>query len=128
MRLIHVLHTYIVFDTLSTLSSLVLETDPATNEIVWKYQEMRVSDFFSPRISNAQRLPNGNTFINEGWFGRLFEVTRGVCVVWEYVNRYFDPREQVVINAVPPAFAIPPRKSRGSSLRPNHHSIPRRHR
>jgi hypothetical protein len=47
--------------------SRVLEIDPATKEIVWKYQETRVSDFFSPRISNAQRLPNGNTFINEGW-------------------------------------------------------------
>jgi hypothetical protein len=50
--------------------SRVLEIDPATKEIVWKYQETPVSNFFSPRISNAQRLPNGNTLINEGWFGR----------------------------------------------------------
>src|SRR6516165_9828239 len=55
--------------------SRVLEIDPATKEIVWKYQETPVSNFFSPRISNAQRLPNGNTLINEGWFGRFFEVT-----------------------------------------------------
>ena len=33
------------------------------------------SNFFSPRISNVQRLPNGNTLINEGYFGRFFEVT-----------------------------------------------------
>jgi hypothetical protein len=64
--------------------SRVLEIDPRTKEIVWKFQETRVSDFFSPRISNAQRLPNGNTFINEGWFGRFFEVTRDGAVVWEY--------------------------------------------
>src|SRR3981081_4903486 len=45
--------------------SRVLEIDPATKEIVWKYQETRVSDFFSPRISNAQRLPNGKRLIKE---------------------------------------------------------------
>jgi hypothetical protein len=78
--------------------SRVLEIDPATKEIVWKYQETPVSNFFSPRISNAQRLPNGNTLINEGWFGRFFEVTPEGAVVWEYVNPYFGgslrPQEQ----------------------------------
>jgi hypothetical protein len=82
--------------------SRVLEIDPATKAIVWKYQ--RVSDFFSPRISNAQRLPNGNTFINEGWFGRFFEVTRDGAVVWEYVNPYFGRRQQLMINAVQRAY------------------------
>ena len=84
--------------------SRVLEIDPATKAIVWKYQETRVSDFFSPRISNAQRLPNGNTFINEGWFGRLFEVTREGAVVWEYVNPYFGSRQHLMINAVQRAY------------------------
>src|SRR5262245_44243265 len=46
-------------------------------------------EFFSPRISNAQRLPNGNTLICEGDSGRLFEVTAGGELVWEYVNPYF---------------------------------------
>jgi hypothetical protein len=69
--------------------SRVIEIEPATKRIVWKYQEKRESDFFSPRISNAQRLPNGNTLICEGDFGRLFEVTRGGELVWEYVNPYF---------------------------------------
>jgi Arylsulfotransferase (ASST) len=55
--------------------SRVIEIDPATKAIVWKFQEPRVADFFSPRLSNAQRLRNGNTLINEGWFGRFFEVT-----------------------------------------------------
>ena len=36
-----------------------------------------------------QRLPNGNTLICEGDFGRLFEVTAGGELVWEYVNPYF---------------------------------------
>jgi hypothetical protein len=46
--------------------SRVIEVHPATNEIVWKYQEAFPQNFYSDRISNAQRLPNGNTLINEG--------------------------------------------------------------
>ncbi len=71
--------------------SRVIEVNPRTNDIVWKYQEGVASNFFSPRISNAQRLPNGNTLINDGWFGRFFEVTLAGDVVWEYVNPYFGP-------------------------------------
>ena len=71
--------------------SRVIEVDPATKQIVWSYQERRALDFFSPYISNAQRLGNGNTLICEGNFGRLFEVTPEGLVVWEYVNPYFAP-------------------------------------
>ncbi len=71
--------------------SRVIEIDRATKQIVWSFQERRLWDFFSPYISNAQRLPNGNTLICEGNFGRLFEVTRDGTVVWEYVNPYFAP-------------------------------------
>jgi hypothetical protein len=35
--------------------SRVLEIDPATKEIVWKYQEVRVSDFFSPTDAHAAK-------------------------------------------------------------------------
>ena len=69
--------------------SRVIEVEPETKRIVWEYREKRESDFFSPRISNAQRLPNGNTLICEGDFGRLFEVTVSGDIVWEYVNPYF---------------------------------------
>jgi len=69
--------------------SRVLEIDPANQSIVWKFQEPIPSNFFSPRISNAQRLPNGNTLINEGVFGRFFEVTAAGDTVWEYVNPHF---------------------------------------
>lgn len=70
--------------------SRVIEVDVATKEIVWKYQEPRPMDFYSPNISNAQRLPNGNTLICEGAFGRLFEVTASGEVVWEYISPYFN--------------------------------------
>src|SRR5438477_9827775 len=72
--------------------SRVLEIDPATKAIAWKFQESVPQNFFSDRISNARRLPNGNTLINEGVFGRFFEVTPDGSVVWEYVNPYFGPR------------------------------------
>jgi hypothetical protein len=69
----------------------VLEIDPDTDEIVWTYQEQQNVDFFSPHLSSAQRLHNGNTLICEGTFGRLFEVTAEGETVWEYVNPYFSP-------------------------------------
>jgi outer membrane protein assembly factor BamB len=69
--------------------SRVIEVELATKRIVWKYQEKREYEFFSPRISNAQRLPNGNTLICEGDFGRIFEVTTEGELVWEFVNPYF---------------------------------------
>jgi hypothetical protein len=76
--------------------SRTLEVDRATNQIVWCYQDDPVENFYSSRISNAQRLPNGNTLICEGVFGRLFEVTAEGELVWEYVNPHFGgpPRAQ----------------------------------
>jgi len=71
--------------------SRALEINPNTKEIVWKYQDATSHFFFSSRISNAQRLPNGNTLINEGLYGRFFEVTTDGDVVWEYVNPNFGP-------------------------------------
>ncbi len=52
-------------------------------------QDKPAWNFFSPRMGNAQRLPNGNTLITESSFGRFFEVTREGEVVWEYVNPFF---------------------------------------
>jgi uncharacterized protein (UPF0248 family) len=69
--------------------SRVIEINPVTNEIVWKYQDKPAWNFFSPRMGNAQRLPNGNTLITESAFGRFFEVTKDGEIVWEYVNPYF---------------------------------------
>lgn len=82
----------LIFDNGShRFHSRVIEVDRATKEVVWSYQEPRPMDFFSPLISNAEPLPNGNVLICEGSFGRLFEVTRAGCVVWEYVNPHFGP-------------------------------------
>jgi len=69
--------------------SRVIEVDPRTSEIVWQYRDRSLFEFFSPYISGAQRLPNGNTLVCEGCHGRIFEVTAGGEVVWEYVNPHF---------------------------------------
>ncbi len=82
-------------DTGAQPFSRALEIDPSTNDVVWTYQDGTTAGsrhfFFSSRISNAQRLPNGNTLINEGLYGRFFEVTAAGDVVWEYVNPHFGP-------------------------------------
>ena len=72
--------------------SRVLEIDPNKKEIVWSYQGTPVDTFFSPRVSGAQRLPNGNTFICEGRQGRLFEVNMSGEIVWEFISPYLNER------------------------------------
>jgi outer membrane protein assembly factor BamB len=69
--------------------SRVIEVDPRTSQIVWEYHDQSLFDFFSPYISGAQRLANGNTLICEGCDGRIFEVTADGQVVWEYVSPHF---------------------------------------
>jgi hypothetical protein len=75
-----------------TGGSRVLEINPVTKQIVWQYSGEDSGgpswSFQSTHISNARRLPNGNTFINEGQKGRLFQVTTAGEIVWEYVNPY----------------------------------------
>ena len=63
--------------------------------VVWSYADPVRTSFWSPLISNAQRLPNGNMLVNQGVFGRLFEVTPECDTVWEYVNPYFGPSTAV---------------------------------
>jgi hypothetical protein len=72
--------------------SRVLEIDPSIGQIVWQYTAedsgLPPWTFFSSFVSNAQRLPNGNTLITEGMTGRLFQVTPSGAVVWEYHSPY----------------------------------------
>ena len=65
--------------------SRIVEYDLKTKELVWNYVDDMPSSFFSPYMGSVQRLWNGNTFICESAFGRLFEVTPEGETVWEYV-------------------------------------------
>jgi len=75
--------------------SRVLEIDPILNDIVWQYDASNSGrdywTFHSCFISSARRLPNGNTLICEGAYGRIFQVTVSGEIVWEYVNPHFGP-------------------------------------
>jgi hypothetical protein len=77
--------------------SRILEIDPVKQEIVWQYTGANsgrpVWSFFSSFVSNAQRLPNGNTLIDEGMDGRFFQITPNGDIVWEYVPPYLGTRQ-----------------------------------
>ena len=66
--------------------SYVLEINPVTKEIVWKYENGE--KFFSKFRSSVQRLPNGNTLICESEGPRVFEVTPEGEIIWEYAVPY----------------------------------------
>jgi hypothetical protein len=70
--------------------SRVIEIEPIEKTIVWEYSARASGQadwqFYSPFISSAERLPNGNTLIDEGINGRFFQVTREGDIVWEYIS------------------------------------------
>ena len=86
---------------------------------VWFYRAPDTLSFFSSFISGAQRMENGNTFINEGAKGRFFEVTPQGETIWEYLNPYYgDIREP---NGDPiPAMPMPFIEFRGNFIPANH--------
>jgi len=55
-------------------------------ELHSSYMATPPTSMFSARISSAQRLPNGHTFICVGQKGRLFEVDDEGTIHWEYIN------------------------------------------
>lgn len=48
----------------------------------WSYSDG--SNFHTGNMGNGQRLPNGNTLVNEAVKGRFFEVDANDDIVWEY--------------------------------------------
>ncbi|MFC1807121.1 arylsulfotransferase family protein [Candidatus Omnitrophota bacterium] len=71
--------------------SRVVELDPITKGVSWKYDARPRSSFFSFWAGANQRLPNGNTLITESSQGRVFEVTRSGKIVWEYNSSFIFP-------------------------------------
>jgi len=93
--------------------SRILEFDPTTLKIVWQYtpaeagfvMPLDANRFYSPFISSAQRLPNGNTLITEGSGGRIIEVTAEHELVWEYISPYWG--KEMNMNMVYRAYRAP---------------------
>ena len=55
---------------------------PAVPEWVYDGGDER---FYSPYLSNVQRLDNGHTLVNAGSIGYIFELNEADEIVWEYV-------------------------------------------
>ncbi len=66
--------------------SYSLETAAAFGPVapVWTYDPEPPERFFSFFISGAQRLPNGNTLVNQGAGAKLREISPDGEIVWEY--------------------------------------------
>lgn len=79
--------------------SRILELDPVSKKIVWKYTADPPENFYSRIMGSNQRLHNGNTLITESVSGRVFEITRDGEVVWEFYNPEInvDKKERAVI-------------------------------
>jgi hypothetical protein len=60
-------------------------------QLYWTFEDP--GKLFSPRISGAQRLPNGNTLICSGTQHLLLEVTNEAKIAWLYQNppRFHKP-------------------------------------
>jgi len=82
----------LLFDNLGTPKrSSVLEIDPATGEVLWRYREDRPGAFYSFCCGSNQRFPNGNTLVTESDAGRAFEIDTDREIVWEYLNPHRVP-------------------------------------
>lgn len=66
----------------------ILEIDPVTQSIVWKYDGCGEKPFFSATRGVEEVLPNGNVLTIEPHGGRVLEVTGDAQskLVWEYYN------------------------------------------
>jgi predicted outer membrane repeat protein len=64
--------------------SLTTGSDYGPADQTWVYTAPTPTDFYSDRISGAQRLPNGNTLICSGQDGLFFEVNSDNEIVWQY--------------------------------------------
>ena len=68
----------------------IIELDPVSLEVVWSYVADPPRSFFSSKLGSSQRLPNGNTLIDDSENGRAFEVTPAGEIVWEWYDGDFN--------------------------------------
>jgi hypothetical protein len=80
---------------------------------IWSYTAPKKKDFYSWFISGAQRLPGGNTLINSGATGIVFEVTPENETVWKFANPFKPAANGPAPGAIAPKlFEVFPRASR----------------
>ncbi|AZZ61305.1 hypothetical protein DSM07_08440 [Oenococcus sp. UCMA 16435] len=99
--------------------SRILEVNPMTLSIEWQYtpeeahyvQPLDAYKVYSKHFGNVQRLNNGNTLINEGDDGRIYEITPDYNIIWEYINpdrqtRQNGIRENTVLDSKRIEYAV----------------------
>jgi hypothetical protein len=79
--------------------SRVLEFDPKTLAIKWNYLDTKNNGFYSIIVGRLQRLPNGNTLIDESMNARIFEITPEGKIVWSYKLQKAQRRDET-LNAI----------------------------
>ncbi len=90
-------------------------------EVIWQYADSPV--FYSDFISGAQRLPNGNTLIDEGMTGRIFEITPDGEIVWQYVNPVVFEGPLAQGDSIPPGVPAGPHRLANSVFRAYRYGI-----
>jgi hypothetical protein len=101
----------LLFDNFGTMrvgESRVLEVDPLTQQIAWRYGEGPGEGFFSEANGFVQRLPNGNTLITISAEGRAIEITPDRRVVWEYDNPFRAGEKKELVATLHQVERVPP--------------------
>ena len=90
--------------------SEVLEVDPVSHRIEWRFGSTPESPLFSRFLGYVRRLPNGNTLITESAQGRIIEVSRDGRIVWEYLSPHRAGENDELVATVLGAKRIPRRR------------------
>jgi hypothetical protein len=106
----------LVFDNLAAEGeSAVLEVDPVSQEVLWRYQP-GPERLYSETCGSAQRLPNGHTLITESDRGRAIEITADGEVVWEFVSPHRAGENREFVATLFEVVRIPADYPRGNWL------------
>jgi hypothetical protein len=85
--------------------SLIQSIDPVTGEIVWEYGSRF---FYSSVAGTVQDVPGPNVVVASSHGGRIFEITPGGEIVWEWVPPYMPMRpERLPYDHCPQLAAFP---------------------
>ena len=77
-------------DIIAPARSNIIQFNKETGVETWRYEAPIAWTFYTSHMGGVERLPNGNTLITESVNGRVFEVTHGSELVWDYINPNFD--------------------------------------
>lgn len=72
----------------SSTNSYAFSTTFLPHSFDWTYVHPDSSELYSIGLGGLQRLPNGNTLINSGRPGYIFEIDDNQNIVWEYENPF----------------------------------------